>query len=201
MPPQQHYSPAYHGFVALPPRLAQRIRSSSALIGSLSIGLSVIIGIVIVAVGHQLPTSTWATMAIAIWMGALSAFFHLFSGVTLATGPTHVKNGYLNLTSASKARRLLVIFLGGTVFPTMISIFFFTGAVEASVEASGDPLYRQLHGQLVGYTPSIIGYLILLGAPLLLSTLNMIIGWRLLRPSPGLVHKYSSGPHNPPPHR
>ncbi|MEU5847702.1 hypothetical protein [Saccharopolyspora shandongensis] len=79
---------------------------------------------------------------------------------------------------------MLVMLFGGTILTTIISTFFFTGTVSASVRTAGDPIYRQLYGdQPVGYTPATIGYLILLATPLLLSAFNAIAGWRLLRPA------------------
>ncbi|MFI0463784.1 hypothetical protein ACH347_06865 [Saccharopolyspora sp. 5N102] len=175
--------------MVLPPRLGQKIQFWSVLIGSLSVVLSVVIGILAVVIGYRLPTATWATTGLVTMMGGLSAFFYFFSGITLAFAPVYVKNGHLNVTFATRVRRVLVTLFGGTILTTIISMFFFTGTVSASVRTAGDPIYRQLYGdQPVGYTPATIGYLILLAVPLLLSAFNAIIGWRLLRPARRLQH-------------
>ncbi|MEV0052513.1 hypothetical protein AB0H34_18670 [Saccharopolyspora shandongensis] len=132
--------------MVLPPRLAQKIQFSSVLIGSLSVVLSIVIGILAVVIGYRLPAATWATTGLVTMMGALSAFFYFFSGVTLAFAPAYVKNGHLNVTFATRARRVLVTLFGGTILTTIISMFFFTGTVSASVRTAGDPIYRQLYG-------------------------------------------------------
>lgn len=195
LPPHRYYAPAqrpaYHEFMVLPPCLARKIQIWSVLIGSLSIVLSVVIGILAVAIAYQLPTATWATTGLVTTMGGLSAFFYFFSGVTLTFAPVYAGNGHLNVTFATKARRVLVTLCAGTALTTIISVFFFTGTVSASVNTASDPINRQLYGdQPVGYTPSTIGYLILLAMPLLLSIFNVIVGWRLLRPARRLLRKY-----------
>ncbi|RKT85493.1 hypothetical protein SAMN05421805_118107 [Saccharopolyspora antimicrobica] len=177
--------------MALPPRLARKIQVSSVVTGSVSIALSLITGILIIVIAYQLPTATWATTGLVTAMGGLSAFFYFFSGITLTFAPVYVKNGHLNATFTARARRVLVVLWAGTTFTSIASVFFFTGTVSASVKKAGDPIYRQLIGdQPVGYTPPTIGYLILLLVPFLLSVSNVVIGWRLLRPAPGLLRKY-----------
>ncbi|WP_010695590.1 hypothetical protein [Saccharopolyspora spinosa] len=177
--------------MVLPSQLGRKIQFWSVLIGSLSVVLSVVIGILVVVIGYRLPTATWATTGLVTMMGGLSAFFYFSSGVTLAFAPVYVKNGHLNVTFATRARRVLVTLFGGTILTTIISTFFFTGTVSASVRTVGDPIYRQLSGdQPVGYTPATIGYLILLATPLLLSAVNVITGWRLLCPARRLLRKY-----------
>ncbi|MDA3626406.1 hypothetical protein OU415_13245 [Saccharopolyspora sp. WRP15-2] len=143
------------------------------------------------AIGYQLPTATWATTGLVTAMGGISSFFCFFSGLTLTFTPIYLKNGHLNVTFTARARRVLVTLCGGTTFTAIISILFFAGTVNASVKSAGDPIYRKLIGdQPVGYTPSAIGYMILLGVPFMLSVFNMVIGWRLLRPAPALLRKY-----------
>ncbi len=138
-------------------------------------------------VGYQLPTATWATTGLVTTMGGLSAFFCFVSGITLTLAPVYVRNGHLNVTSTTRARRVLVTLCGSTILTSIISVFFFTGTVSASVKTAHDPVYQQLYGdQPLGYTPSTISYLILLAMPLLLSIFDMIIGWVLLRPARGL---------------
>ncbi|MER6993215.1 hypothetical protein ABT337_28865 [Saccharopolyspora hirsuta] len=179
--------------MTLSPPLARKIQASSVVVGSASIALSFLIGILIIVIGYQLPTATWASTGLVTAMGGLSAFFYFFSGLTLTLAPVYVKNGHLNVTFTTRAQRVLVTLCGGTIFTSIISVLFFTGAVNASVKSAGDPIYRQLIGdQPVGYTPSTIGYMVLLGVPLMLSVFNVVVGWRLLRPAPGLLRKYGT---------
>lgn len=189
--PHHYHSPVQHEFMALPPGLTRKIRSTSTLVGSLSILLSLVLGLLIATVGYQLPTSTASTTIIVVGMGVLSAFFYLFSGITLTTSRSYLKTGHLNLTFARQGRRLLATFWFGTFLVTLVSVFFFTGAVHASSHLA--------HGRQVDYSSlSITGYLVLLGLPFVLSAINFFVGRRLLRPAPGLLRNYSADQHHTP---
>ncbi|QIZ35728.1 hypothetical protein [Saccharopolyspora sp. ASAGF58] len=194
-PPQYHYRPVpprHHLLMVLPPRLARKIRFTCTLIGSLSMPLSIIIGILTVWSRYRLPAATVGTTLFTVVMGGLAAFFYFFSCITLTTGRSFVKDGYLNATFATNARRVLVTLWSGTVVTTGISVFIFTGTVNASKRWPAD--------MQLDYSPPVVAYLVLLVVPCLLSTLNMIIGWRLLRPARGLLRKYGPGPDNRPSH-
>lgn len=164
-PPRRRYRPMYLEFAPIPAGLVRRIRIVSRAIGYLSIGVALATGIAIVSFGFLLPTGLSARMIFTVFMGGLSSFFALFSGITLVTSPSYVKTGELNVTHARQSRRLLLIFWIATIVPTCISVLFFTSA--ADTDAS--------------FTPSVLGYWALLWVPFAFSLTDMIIGRRLLQ--------------------
>jgi hypothetical protein len=161
--------------VAVPQEVAGRIRSGAVRLGAGSLVLSLVAGTAILALGFGLPTAKHPISGVAVMLGGISAFFHFFSSITVLSGPSHVKGGQLNKTAASKACRLLAVFWGGTVVASLLGCVLLVMVIRSSGRSSILPE--------VQYTPAIIGYLLLLLVPCVLSAVNFFGGRRLLRPT------------------
>ncbi|TDD51975.1 hypothetical protein [Saccharopolyspora elongata] len=165
----------YWEHVPVPDDVARRIRSGAVRFGAGSLVLSLVEGIAILVLGFGLPTAHHPISGIAVMFGGISAFFHFFSSITVFSGRSYVKNGQLNKTAAGKACRLLAVFWGGTIATSLGSCGLLAMVIRSSGRSSVLPE--------VQYTPAIIGYLLLLLVPCVLSAVNFFIGRHLLRPA------------------
>ncbi|CAM01163.1 hypothetical protein SACE_1851 [Saccharopolyspora erythraea NRRL 2338] len=153
------------------------------LVGLVSLVLGLAALVLIAVLGHRLPTSYNPTTTVMVGMGGISAFFQVFSCVTLLTARSYVTDGHLDVPSATRARRLLVVFWSGTVATTVISCWVLVKAVESSGNFS--------RGERVEFGPPVVGYLVLLAVPCALALCNLLVGRWLLRPSARTLRGYA----------
>jgi hypothetical protein len=107
----------------------------------------------------------------AMVLGGLGWAFALVSAITLVAGAGYVNTGYLNVTYASQARRVLIMMLIATIIPAGIaSLFLAVSASNAGV-----------------FPPMALVCLALLWLPCALALIDMIIGRSLLNPSKATV--------------
>ncbi|QUH05947.1 hypothetical protein HUO13_11550 [Saccharopolyspora erythraea] len=155
------------------------------LAGLVSLVLGLVAGVLIVALGYRLPTSANPTTIVMVGMGGISAFFQVFSCVTLLTARSYVTHGHLDVPFATRARRLLVVFWAGTVATTVISCWVLVKAVESPGNFS--------RGERVEFGPPVVGYLVLLAVPCALALCNLLVDRWLLRPSARTLRRYADG--------
>ncbi|GAA3653041.1 hypothetical protein GCM10022267_44190 [Lentzea roselyniae] len=101
----------------------QRIRARLAVTGLPLIGMALVFGIVLVAVGLNLPTSHNPLNLLGVVMAGIAAFCALLSGLSLATARSCARGECVDMNGARLVRRLLGVWWGGAIFCAMAAWF------------------------------------------------------------------------------
>jgi hypothetical protein len=102
----------------------ERIRTRLAVTGLPIIGMALVFGIVVVAVGLNLPSAHNPINVIGVVMGGIGAFWGVLSGLSLATARSCAQGEYVDVNNARLVRRLLGVWWGGTVFSVLFPLLF-----------------------------------------------------------------------------
>lgn len=119
------------------------------------------------ACGWMLFSLLTAAAIFAVVLGGLACAFLLISGITLVNSVSFVQGGQLNLTFARQTRRMLLIALIATLFPTVPTTLLLAATASS----------------LGSVPPAALVCLALLWVPFVVSLVNMIIGGKLLNPA------------------
>ncbi|KJK50817.1 hypothetical protein UK23_09110 [Lentzea aerocolonigenes] len=111
----------------------ERIRTRLALTGLPIIGMALVLGIVLVAVGLNLPSSHSPINVIGVMTGGIGAFWGFLSGLSLATARSCAQGEYVDVNNARLVRRLLGVWWGGTIFCVLFPLFFEVMALRDEV--------------------------------------------------------------------
>lgn len=101
----------------------ERIRTRLALTGLPLIGMALVFGIVLVAVGLNLPTADNPLNVIGVMMAGIGAFWGVLSGVSLTTARSCARGEFVDVNGARLVRRLLGVWWGGAIFCVMAAWF------------------------------------------------------------------------------
>ncbi|MFD4643238.1 hypothetical protein ACFWN2_38435 [Lentzea sp. NPDC058436] len=110
-------------WVWVPAARVERIRTRLALTGLPLIGMALVFGIVLVAVGLNLPTSHNPLNVIGVMMAGIGAFWGFLSGLSLATARSRARGEYVDVNGARLARRLLGVWWGAAIFCALAAWF------------------------------------------------------------------------------
>jgi hypothetical protein len=111
----------------------ERIRTRLALTGLPLIGMALVFGVVLVAVGLNLPSSDSPINVIGVMMGGIGAFWGVLSGLSLATARSCAQGEYVDVNNARLVRRLLGVWWGGTIFCVLVPFLFEVMALRGDV--------------------------------------------------------------------
>jgi hypothetical protein len=103
-------------WVRVPAARVERIRTRLALTGLPLIGMALVFGIVLVAVGLNLPTSDNPLNVIGVMMAGIGAFWGVLSGLSLATARSCARGEFVDVNGARLVRRLLGVWWSGGIF-------------------------------------------------------------------------------------
>jgi hypothetical protein len=156
-------------YVWISAQRAARIRSRCGVTGLLLIGAALVVGVMLVVVGLNLPTAYHPISTIGVVVGALTAVWLLLSGVGLTSARSAVQGEYLDANGARVTRRVLGVQWGGTIFCSSLSCFL------QLMTLNNGP--RQ-----VPFTAGAAVYLILLVLPVVLTGVAFFVARRLLNP-------------------
>ncbi|MGW4209715.1 hypothetical protein ACWEIJ_17130 [Lentzea sp. NPDC004789] len=115
--------PSPHWVWVSAPRV-ERIRARLTVMGLPIVGMALVFGIVLVAVGLNLPSSHNPINVIGVMMGGIGAFWGVLSGLSLATGRSCAQGEYVDVNNARLVLRLLGVWWGGAVFSVLFPLFF-----------------------------------------------------------------------------
>lgn len=101
----------------------QRVRARLAVTGLPLIGMALVLGIALVAVGLNLPSSHSPLNVIGVMMAGIAAFWALLSGLSLATARSCAQGEFVDVNGARLVRRLLGVWWGGAIFCVMAAWF------------------------------------------------------------------------------
>ncbi|MFJ5992194.1 hypothetical protein [Lentzea sp. NPDC092896] len=99
------------------------IRTRLALTGLSLIGVALVFGIVLVAVGLTLPSSHSPINVIGVMTAGIGAFWGILSGVGLATARSCARGEFVDVNGARLVRRLLGVWWAGAIFCAMFAWF------------------------------------------------------------------------------
>lgn len=159
------------------------IRTRSTVFGLISLVVSIGLAITVVAAGYGLPTSYNPVTIMMVGMGTIANFFTLLASIALLGGRSYFSPRKQNVTQATKARRMMLVMLGGSVFASALAVFFLNSMIKVSGGFSDQP---QLH-----YTSTFVAYLALLLAPVAVAAIQVVTGRYLFRPAPSFLRKHS----------
>ncbi|MET8762311.1 hypothetical protein [Lentzea sp. NPDC004782] len=101
----------------------QRIRTRLAVTGLPLIGMALVFGIVLVAVGLNLPSAHSPINVIGVMIAGIGAFWGVLSGLSLATARSCAQGEFVDVNNARLVRRLLGVWWGGAIFCAMAAGF------------------------------------------------------------------------------
>ncbi|GHH59894.1 hypothetical protein [Lentzea cavernae] len=140
-------------WVRVPAERVQWIRTRLALTGLPLIGMALVFGIVLVAVGLTLPTARSPINVIGVMTAGIGAFWGILSGVSLATARSCARGEYVDVNGARLVRRLLGAWWGGAIFCAMFAWFCEVMALTSETRpvpfTAGSAVYLAVLGLLV----------------------------------------------------
>jgi hypothetical protein len=101
----------------------QQIRTRLAVTGLPLIGMALVFGIVLVAVGLNLPSAHSPINVIGVMIAGIGAFWGVLSGLSLATARSCAQGEFVDVNNARLVRRLLGVWWGGAIFCAMAAGF------------------------------------------------------------------------------
>ncbi|MFJ8966945.1 hypothetical protein ACIRG5_46890 [Lentzea sp. NPDC102401] len=110
-------------WVWVPATRVERIRTRLALTGLPLIGMALVFGIVLVAVGLNLPSAHSPINVIGVVTAGIGAFWGILSGVSLATARSCARGEYVDVNGARLVRRLLGVWWLGAIVCAMAAWF------------------------------------------------------------------------------
>jgi len=159
-------------FVWISAQRAQHIRGRCALVGVPLLIASLVLGVLIVVLGGQIPSSHPFRFG-AVVFGAVSDLFLFFAAIGLVGSRPYVPGEHLNLTGARTARRVLIAMWVGSVFASAIACLVLSKVVSSSGGSTSRPQ--------LDFSGSILVYLLLLITPAVLAGIAAIVGYRLFK--------------------
>jgi hypothetical protein len=157
-------------YVWAPPQLTNRIRRICTAVGTVLLVAGPVLGVLLAVLAYRLPTARHVFNTGMVLMGVLSAVFVLICGFGVIGARSYVSEQHINVAGTRVLRRVLVVFATGTVFVAG----FATLLVLAMVDGTG-----------TGFSPGLVGYLLLLVCGPVLAVAGTVIAYRLLRPPHG----------------
>ncbi|MCP2248974.1 hypothetical protein [Lentzea aerocolonigenes] len=109
----------------------ERIRTRLALTGLPLIGMALVFGVVLVAVGLNLPSSDNPINVIGVMTAGIGAFWGVLSGLSLATARSRARGEFVDVNGARLVRRLLGVWWGGAIFCALVAGFAEVMALNA----------------------------------------------------------------------
>ncbi|GLY53687.1 hypothetical protein [Lentzea sp. NBRC 102530] len=155
-------------WVRVPDERVRWIRKRLALTGLPLIGMALVFGIVLVAVGLNLPTADNPINVIGVVIAGIGAFWGILSGLSLATARSCARDGYVDVNGARLVRRLLGVWWAGAIFCALFAWF-----CEAMTLNGGE--------RPVPFTTGSAVYLAVLGLLVVLGGVAFFTGRRVLR--------------------
>ncbi|HUQ59544.1 hypothetical protein [Lentzea sp.] len=147
------------------------IRARTAMTGLAVVWLALVSGIVLVAVGVNLPSSHDPFARMGLITAGLSAFWGLLSGGSLIGVRTCARDGYLDVNNAPLLCRVLGVLWGSTIVCAMIA--WLLEVALLSDEARPVP-----------FTVGAAVYLAALAIPVVLGGVAFLTARKVLRVSP-----------------
>jgi hypothetical protein len=110
-------------WVPVHPARVEWIRARLAVTGLLVIGGAVLLGVVLVVIGLNLPSAAGPINVIGVMTAGIGAFWGVQSGLSLVTARSCARDGFVDFTGASLVRRLLGVWWGGSIFCALVAGF------------------------------------------------------------------------------
>lgn len=140
-------------WVWVPAARVERIRTRLALTGLPLIGMALVFGIVLVAVGLSLPSAHSPINVIGVVMAGIGAFWGLLSGLSLTTARSCARGEWVDVNGARLVRRLLGVWWGGAIFCVLVAWFVEVMAMHVKTRpvpfTAGSAVYLAVLGLLV----------------------------------------------------
>lgn len=147
----------------------QRIRSGLGITGLLVIGVALVFGIVLLAVGFSNPTAYHPISKIGVIMAGLAAVWALLSGLSLANARSRAHGEMLDVTGARVVRRMIGAWWGGTI-------------VCAAIAAFAEVMTLGVDSRPVAFTAGSAIYLVVLALTVVLGGVSFFTARSLLGP-------------------
>lgn len=140
-------------WVWVPAARVERIRTRLALTGLPLIGVALVFGIVLVAVGLNLPTAHSPINVIGVMTAGIGAFWGVLSGVSLATARSRARGEFVDVNGTRLVRRLLGVWWGAAIFCALVAWFCEVMTLNSEARpvpfTAGSAVYLAVLGLLV----------------------------------------------------
>ncbi|GLY41472.1 hypothetical protein Amsp01_074950 [Amycolatopsis sp. NBRC 101858] len=182
----------------IPPKLAHRIRRVSTAAGAVTLAAALVVGVGMPMIGPALPTATSPVTMLTTSSGIFLGLFLAVSGVTMTVARGWVSlgrhpGGRDFILDARPAATGSVVLVSAAVASILSALFFYT-SYTATITWSSGPHPANVHP----VTPSIALFLLLPALAVGLTLANLVVGWRLFRPSQQTIRRASSSsPRSP----
>jgi hypothetical protein len=182
----------------IPPGLAHRIRRVGTASGAVTLAAAVLVGVGMPVIGPSLPTATSPVTMLTTSAGIFLGLFLAVSGVTMTMARGWVSIGRHQggtdfILDARPAATGSVVLLAAAVASVLSALFFYT-SYTANITWSSGPHPTNVHP----VTPSIALFLLLPALAVGLTLTNLVVGWRVFRPSQRTIRRASSSsPRSP----
>lgn len=101
----------------------RRMRARLAVTGLAVVGAALVFGVVLVAIGLNLPSSHNPINVIGVMTAGLAAFWALLSGLGLLSARSCAQREHVDVNGARLVRRLLGAWWGGAIFCVLAAWF------------------------------------------------------------------------------
>lgn len=170
-------------FIWVSKPLEQKIRGTALRAGIVSVVLALILGIMAATMGVNLPTyATNPLTMFTLLLGGFCTFCYFSSGVIMVVGRSCVSAGYLNITTASQARRTSLAFWVLTIVFSILGCLNLMMTINASGTSRPE---LEAH-----FTWSVFAYMLLLVGMIVLTGINYFVSRRFFKPSSDLLRTY-----------
>jgi hypothetical protein len=175
----------------IPPELAHRIRRVGTASGAVTLAAAVLVGVGMPVAGPSLPTATSPVTMLTTSAGIFLGLFLAVSGVTmtLARGWVSIgrhQGGTDFILDARPAATGSVVLVAAAVASLLSALFFYT-SYTANITWSSSPHPANVHP----VTPSIALFLLLPALAVGLTLTDLVVGWRMFRPSQRTIQRYA----------
>jgi hypothetical protein len=177
----------------IPPKLAHRIRRVGTTAGAVTLAAAVVVGVGMPVMGPGLPTATSPVTMLTTSAGIFLGLFLAVSGVTMTVARGWIslgrhRTGTDFIFDARPAAIGAIVLVAAAVASVLSALFFYT-SYTANITWTSGSHPANVHP----VTPSIALFLLLPALAVGLTLANLVVGWRLFRPSPRTVQRYARG--------
>lgn len=103
-------------WVPVPADRVERARARLALTGLPVVGAALVLGIVLVVVGLNLPSARNPINVIGVMTAGIAVFCAMLSGASVLSARSCVRDGYVDVNGSRLVRRLLGVWWGAAIF-------------------------------------------------------------------------------------
>lgn len=175
----------------IPPRLANRIRRVGTALGAIALTAAFFVGVGMPVIGLVLPTATGLVFGLTASTSVVLGLLLAVSGVTLIKARGWVSLGRhpggTDFLFSTHPAAIGAVVLFSTAFGSILCSAFFFAGYSGHITWSDGFHSAKVHP----VTPSIVLFLLLPALAVVVTLVNVAVGWPLLRPSQRSIRRYA----------